>query len=60
LLDGRTMLRDEYAMLSNQQRKPSFKLRTSDEFGSGGTASVNSARRLFPYRRCSTPLKVLT
>jgi hypothetical protein len=34
LLDGRTMLRNEYAMLSNQQRKPSFKLRTSDKFGS--------------------------
>jgi hypothetical protein len=28
------MLRNKYAMLSNQQRKPSFKFGTSDEFGS--------------------------
>ena len=28
------MLRNEYAALSNQQRKASFKLGTSDEFGS--------------------------
>jgi hypothetical protein len=34
LLDGRTMLRSKYAMLSNQQRKPSFKFGTGDEFGS--------------------------
>ena len=34
LLDGRTMLRNECATLSNQQRKPSFKFGTSDEFGS--------------------------
>jgi hypothetical protein len=34
LLDGRTLLRNEYATLSNQQRKPSFEFGTSDEFGS--------------------------
>jgi uncharacterized protein YceH (UPF0502 family) len=34
LLDGRTMLGNECATLSNQQRKPSFKFGTSDEFGS--------------------------
>ncbi len=34
LLDGQTMLRNQYATLSNQQRKPSFKFGTSDEFGS--------------------------
>ena len=34
VLDGRTLLRNEYATLSNQQRKPSFKFGTSDEFGS--------------------------
>jgi hypothetical protein len=28
------MLRNKYAMLSNQQRKPAFKFGTSDEFGS--------------------------
>jgi hypothetical protein len=31
---GRTMLRNQHATLSNQQRKPSFKFGTSDEFGS--------------------------
>ena len=34
LLDGRTMLRNKHTTLSNQQRKPSFKFGTSDEFGS--------------------------
>jgi len=34
LLDGRTMLRNQYAALSDEQRKPSFKFGTSDEFGS--------------------------
>jgi hypothetical protein len=34
LLDGRTILRNKYATLSYQQRKPSFKFGTSDEFGS--------------------------
>jgi hypothetical protein len=34
LLDGGTMLRNKYATLSNQQRKPSFKFGASDEFGS--------------------------
>jgi len=33
-LDGRTMLRNKYATLSNQQREPSFKFGTSGEFGS--------------------------
>jgi hypothetical protein len=28
------MLRNQHATLSNQQRKPSFKFGTSDEFGS--------------------------
>ena len=34
LLDGPTILRHKYATLSYQQRKPSFKFGTSDEFGS--------------------------
>jgi hypothetical protein len=34
LLDGRTILRNKYATLSYQQRKPSFKFGTCDEFGS--------------------------
>jgi hypothetical protein len=34
LLDSQTTLRSAYATLSNQQRKPSFKFGTSDEFGS--------------------------
>src|SRR5262249_5969740 len=34
LLDGRTTLCNQYATLSNEQRKPSFKFGTSDEFGS--------------------------
>src|SRR5262249_31577925 len=34
LLNGRTMLRNQYAALSNEQRKPSFKFGTSDELGS--------------------------
>jgi hypothetical protein len=34
LLDGRTTLRNQYATLSNQQRKSSFKFGTSDELGS--------------------------
>src|SRR5262249_7059718 len=33
-LDGGTTLRNLYATLSNQQRKPSFKFGASDEFGS--------------------------
>src|SRR5262245_23574595 len=34
LLNGRTMLRNQYAASNNEQRKPSFKFGTSDEFGS--------------------------
>jgi hypothetical protein len=34
LLNGGTMLRNQYATLSNKQRKPSLKLGTSDKFGS--------------------------
>jgi hypothetical protein len=34
LLNGGTMLRNQYATLGNKQRKPSFKFGTSEEFGS--------------------------
>jgi hypothetical protein len=34
LLDGRTLLRKKHATLRNQQREPSLKFGTSDEFGS--------------------------
>jgi hypothetical protein len=34
LLNGGTMVRNQYAILGNKQRKPSFKFGTSEEFGS--------------------------
>ena len=41
LFDDRTMLRNQHATLSDQQRKPSFKFGTSDEFSSVSLLLLN-------------------
>ena len=56
LLDGRTMLRNQYATLSNQQRKPSFKFGTSDEFSS--VLQCQSPSCLNTSTLCSRQIKV--